>query len=62
MRILLIEDDPMLGKALVRGLSDHGVTVDWARDGAEGSAALAHDEHAWCCSTSDCPNDRGSTF
>jgi two-component system OmpR family response regulator len=46
MRILLIEDDPMLGKALVRGLSDHGVTVDWARDGAEGSAALAQDEHA----------------
>jgi DNA-binding response OmpR family regulator len=46
MRILLIEDDPMLGKALVRGLSDHGVTVDWAREGAEGSAALAQDEHA----------------
>jgi DNA-binding response OmpR family regulator len=46
MRILLIEDDPMLGKALVRGLSDHGVTVDWARDGAEGSVALAQDEHA----------------
>jgi DNA-binding response OmpR family regulator len=46
MRVLLIEDDPMLGKALVRGLSDHGVTVDWARDGTEGSAALAQDEHA----------------
>jgi DNA-binding response OmpR family regulator len=46
MRILLIEDDPMIGKALVRGLSDHGMTVDWARDGAEGSAALANAEHA----------------
>jgi DNA-binding response OmpR family regulator len=46
MRILLIEDDPMIGKALVRGLSDHGMTVDWVRDGAEGSAALAHAEHA----------------
>ena len=46
MRVLLIEDDPMIGKALVRGLSDHGMTVDWVRDGAEGSAALAHDEHA----------------
>jgi DNA-binding response OmpR family regulator len=46
MRILLIEDDPMIGKALVQGLSDHGMTVDWARDGAEGSAALAHAEHA----------------
>jgi DNA-binding response OmpR family regulator len=46
MRVLLIEDDPMIGKALVRGLSDHGMTVDWVRDGAEGSAALAHAEHA----------------
>jgi two-component system OmpR family response regulator len=46
MRILLIEDDPMIGKALVRGLSDHGMSVDWAHDGAEGSAALAHAEHA----------------
>jgi DNA-binding response OmpR family regulator len=42
----LIEDDPMIGKSLVRGLSDHGMTVDWVRDGAEGSAALAHAEHA----------------
>ena len=46
MRILLIEDDPMLGKALVRGLGHHGMTVDWAHDGAEGSAALVQDEHA----------------
>jgi two-component system, OmpR family, response regulator len=46
MRILLIEDDPMLGKALVRGLVDHGMAVDWARDDAEGSTALAQDEHA----------------
>jgi DNA-binding response OmpR family regulator len=46
MRILLIEDDPMIGKALVRGLSDQGMTVDWVRNGAEGSAALAHAEHA----------------
>jgi two-component system OmpR family response regulator len=46
MRILLIEDDPMIGKGLVRGLSDQGMTVDWVRNGAEGSAALAHPEHA----------------
>jgi DNA-binding response OmpR family regulator len=46
MRILLIEDDPMLGKALVRGLVHHGMSVDWAHDGAEGSAALVQDEHA----------------
>jgi DNA-binding response OmpR family regulator len=46
MRILLIEDDPMIGKGLVRGLSDHGMTVDWVRNGAEGCAALLHAEHA----------------
>ncbi len=46
MRILLIEDDPMLGKALVRGLVHHGMSVDWAHDGAEGSVALTQDEHA----------------
>jgi DNA-binding response OmpR family regulator len=46
MRILLIEDDPMIGKGLVRGLSDQGMTVDWVRNGAEGNAALAHGEHA----------------
>jgi two-component system, OmpR family, response regulator len=46
MRVLLIEDDPMIGKALVRGLSDHGMSVDWVRDGSEGGAALAHAEHA----------------
>jgi DNA-binding response OmpR family regulator len=46
MRILLIEDDRMIGKGLVRGLSDQGMTVDWVRNGAEGSAALAHAEHA----------------
>ena len=46
MRILLIEDDPMIGKALVRGLNDQGMAVDWVRNGAEGSVALAHAEHA----------------
>jgi DNA-binding response OmpR family regulator len=46
MRILLIEDDRMIGKALVRGLSDRGMTVDWVQNGPEGSAALAHAEHA----------------
>jgi two-component system OmpR family response regulator len=46
MRILLIEDDAMIGKGLVRGLSDQGMTVDWVRSGAEGSAALVHAEHA----------------
>lgn len=40
MRLLLIEDDPMIGESLVRGLRDDGYTVDWVRDGAAGLAAL----------------------
>src|SRR5215510_2233443 len=40
MRILIIEDDVMIGTSLVRGLSDEGYTTDWVRDGAQAEAAL----------------------
>jgi two-component system response regulator QseB len=40
MRILLIEDDAMIGKALQRGLSDAGFTVDWVTDGRAAELAL----------------------
>jgi DNA-binding response OmpR family regulator len=42
MRVLLIEDDPMIGRAVVAGLQDAGYTVDWVRDGAEAELALGH--------------------
>jgi DNA-binding response OmpR family regulator len=42
----LIEDDAMFGKALVRGLGQNGMTVDWIRDGSDGLAALTRAEHA----------------
>jgi two-component system, OmpR family, response regulator QseB len=45
MRLLLVEDDPMIGESLVRGLRDDGYAVDWVRDGAAGLAAL-RDRHA----------------
>jgi len=41
MRLLLIEDDPMIGEAVACGLRADGYTVDWVRDGRAGSAALA---------------------
>lgn len=40
MRILLIEDDPMIGSSLVRGFRDAGYAVDWVQDGEQGEAAL----------------------
>jgi two-component system OmpR family response regulator/two-component system response regulator QseB len=43
MRVLLIEDDPLLGDALQTGLRDNGFAVEWLRDGEEGLAALAAD-------------------
>jgi len=41
MRLLLVEDDSMIGAAAQQGLRHEGHTVDWVRDGQEGEAAVA---------------------
>lgn len=41
MRLLLAEDDSMLGEAISRVLRKDGFALDWARDGEEAAAALA---------------------
>lgn len=41
MRILVVEDDPLLGEALSAGLRQRGHAVDWFRDGPQADAALA---------------------
>jgi DNA-binding response OmpR family regulator len=41
MRILLIEDDPMIGKSLREALQDAGMSVDWTRSGEDGETALS---------------------
>ena len=40
MRILVVEDDPMIGKTLVTALQQDGYTVDWVKDGQAGKIAL----------------------
>jgi DNA-binding response OmpR family regulator len=45
MRILLIEDDPMIGNSLAKALRDLGMSVDWVTDGLDGEEALAAGEH-----------------
>jgi DNA-binding response OmpR family regulator len=40
MRILLVEDDKMIGEGLLHALGDAGFIVDWARNGADGEEAL----------------------
>ncbi len=46
MRVLLVEDDAMIGKGLVTALSAAGMSVDWVRDGAEAEAALRDEGYA----------------
>jgi two-component system response regulator QseB len=41
MRVLLVEDDPMIGKSVQQGLRQDGHTVDWVRDGRAAELALA---------------------
>ena len=40
MRILLIEDDPMIGRSLTRALEDVGASSDLVRDGETGEFAI----------------------
>lgn len=45
MRILLVEDDMMIGEAVSQALKDAAYAVDWVQDGAAASAVLDHPEH-----------------
>jgi len=42
MRLLLVEDDPMIGRAMGQGLRNAGMTVDWVTDGRAAELALAN--------------------
>jgi two-component system, OmpR family, response regulator len=44
MRILLVEDDPMIGEAVGIALRDAAYAVDWVQDGAAAERALASRE------------------
>jgi two-component system OmpR family response regulator/two-component system response regulator QseB len=46
MRILLVEDDALLGDALEAGLKQAGHAVDWVRDGISADTALATEDYA----------------
>ena len=41
MRLLLVEDDTMIGEAIRTGLKREGFAVDWVHDGEAAEAALA---------------------
>jgi len=43
MRLLLVEDDPMIGEGVRKCLRQDGFTVDWVRDGPAAELAAAND-------------------
>jgi len=45
MRILLVEDDRMIGEAVSVALKDAAYAVDWVKDGASAESVLEHGEH-----------------
>ncbi|HAO31478.1 MAG TPA: response regulator transcription factor [Candidatus Competibacter sp.] len=46
MRVLLVEDDPMIGDSLRKGLRLEGFTVDWVEDGRAAELALETTDYA----------------
>jgi two-component system, OmpR family, response regulator QseB len=42
MRVLIVEDDPMIGQALATGLAQSGHAADWVRDGEAAELAMAN--------------------
>jgi two-component system response regulator QseB len=42
MRVLVVEDDAMIGQAVADGLQGDGYAVDWVRDGTAAELALLH--------------------
>jgi two-component system OmpR family response regulator len=45
MRILLVEDDTMIGEAVAVALKDAAYAVDWVKDGAAANSVLEQGEH-----------------
>lgn len=45
MRILLVEDDEMIGAAIVQALKDAAYAADWVRDAESATGALLGHEH-----------------
>jgi len=46
MRILMVEDDPMVGRGLRQALIDGGMSVDWVQDGTSAEEAFSSTSYA----------------
>ncbi|MBE9515771.1 MAG: response regulator [Proteobacteria bacterium] len=45
MRLLLVEDDKLLGEGIYAGLSQEGYAVDWVRDGETAESACLNEDY-----------------
>src|SRR5215471_12319649 len=45
MRLLLVEDDAMIGQSVHKGLKRFGWSVDWVRDGRAAELALENEAY-----------------
>jgi len=45
MRILLVEDDPLLGDGIQRGLKQQGYNIEWLQDGQAAGVALMQENY-----------------
>jgi DNA-binding response OmpR family regulator len=59
MRILLVEDDKMIGRSLDRALTDAGLAVDWVDRGLDGLQALDGTEYGLLLLDLGLPDESG---
>ncbi len=62
MRLLVIEDDQMIGESVCHGLRQEGFTVDWVRDGMTAELALENDVYALALLDLGLPRKSGLTL
>ncbi|WP_201833296.1 response regulator transcription factor [Microvirga zambiensis] len=46
MRVLLVEDDPLIGRSLTRAFEGSGAAIDWTRTGDDALAALTANRYS----------------
>lgn len=46
MRVLLVEDDPMIGESIRKGLRHEGYVIDWVQDGRAAEIAIENEPYA----------------
>ncbi len=62
MRLLLVEDDEMIGRATREGLASAGFAVDWVKDGRSAELAVANGVYALAVLDLGLPGKDGMTL